>query len=128
MRVNDSVNVRPHFVYQKVHRDFTRSLPFAFDLLCLHVDDDHVLGLDESFVRDRRRAHDVPVRQARADVAVGGSNIPLLVDEVAEARNAGAILVFGHGRHSIAANGFSEIRRKNRRAFPQPATTQTGSR
>ena len=101
MRVNDSVNVRPHFVYQKVHRDFTRSLPFAFDLLCLHVDDDHVLGLDESFVRDRRRAHDVPVRQARADVAVGGRNVSFLIGETAEPRNLGAILGFGHGRHSI---------------------------
>src|SRR6185295_17378282 len=96
--------------------------------LPLQIDDDHVLGLDESFVTDRRRAHDVAVGKTGADVPVGGSNIAFFVNEMAETRDLRAEFSFRHERHSIAANGFFDTRRKSRPPFRPLTITQTWGR
>src|SRR5262245_8196365 len=59
--MHDGLSVRPHLVYEKMHRHFARRLALAFDALSLEIDDDHVLGLYESLVADRRRAHDMTI-------------------------------------------------------------------
>ena len=125
--MHDGMSVRPHLIYKKVHRDFTGRFSLSFDSVSLRVDDDHILRLDESFVADCWRAHDVTVRKASADVAVRGSNVVFFVDEMAETGDLRAELGFRHGRHSIAASGSFGTRRKSKRPFPQSARAQIES-
>ncbi len=84
MRVNHRHDVRPHFVNQKMHRHFAGRLAVAADLFALRIDDDHVFGFDETLVASRRRAHDRAVGQAGTDIAIGRSDVRLLVNEMAE--------------------------------------------
>ena len=100
MRVNDGVNIGPHFIYQKVHRNFARRLSLALDPVALRVDDDHVLRLDESLVANRRRAHDVPVRQTHTDIAVRRGDIAFFVNKMTESRDLCSKFIFRHERHS----------------------------
>ena len=109
--MNNGVDVRPHLVYQEVHRHFARCLALAFYLLSVDVDDHHVFRLDETLVADRRRAHDMTIGKARADVTVCRGNITLLVNESTKADDLGTKFVFGHRRDSTT-NGSRENRTK----------------
>jgi hypothetical protein len=83
MRMNDGLNVRPHFVNQQMHRHLAGRLSGAANLVSLRIDDDHVFGFDEALVAARWRAHDGAVGQTCADVPIRRSDVRLLVNEVA---------------------------------------------
>ena len=68
--MHDGIDIRAHFIYQKMHRNFARRFSLAFDLVAPSIENDHVLRLDESLIANGRRAHDIAVRQTRADIAI----------------------------------------------------------
>src|SRR5215475_4712240 len=128
MRMNDRLSIRPHLVYKQMHRHFTGSFSVTFHSLAVAVDDDHIFRLDETLIADRRGAHDMAIGKARADVAIGRSNVAFLINEMTETRDLRADFDFRHGRHSIAASGSFGTRTKSKRPSLPAATAQIAAK
>ena len=79
--------VRPLLHDRQVQHDLAGPLPLAAELLALHVDDAQVVGLHKALADQRRRADDLVLADAVADVAVVGRGEALLVEAVADFAN-----------------------------------------
>ena len=94
--MNHRMHIGPHFIDEDMHRHFAGLLPLTPDLPAICVDYNQIVCLHETFVRYGWSTKNVAVRQARAQIPVGGCQQAFLVGEVAKADNFLAKFLFRH--------------------------------
>ena len=84
MTMNNGVHIGADFIDGEMHVHFGRRFSFAVDMYAIRRNLHEIPSSDKSFVDRCGRYQNISVRQASADVPVGGGHKPLRLDATAD--------------------------------------------